>query len=130
MLGSTLLMYNIDRRTGTALKVLCQKTRIQWKEIAPEDYGQPLGALIGLPTPAAEAPAAPVTSFREPMLVMANLLRPQFDALLQGMRQQGIRVPLKAVLTPTNVSWSSLQLHDELVREHEAVTRGREDNQN
>ena len=130
MLGATLLMYNLDGPAGAALKVLCRKTRVQWKEVPPEDYARPLGALVGLPAPAAEAPAAPAVSFSEPMLVMAGLLRPQFDALLQGMRQQGIRVPLKAVLTPTNVTWTSLQLHDELIREHEAVTRGRQGDQN
>ena len=33
-------------------------------------------------------------------------------------------VGLKAVLTPTNMEWSSVRLHDELRREHEAVRYG------
>ena len=127
MLGGTLLLYNLDRRTGGAIKVLCAKLRLQWREIDPADYHKPLGALLGLPAQTEDevSDASPALPFREPMLVMANLLRPQFDALLQGMRQQGIRIPLKAILTPTNITWTSTQLHQELQREHEAV-RGKE----
>ena len=125
MLGGTLLLYNLDRRTGGAIKVLCAKLRLQWREIDPADYDKPLGALLGLPARTEAPDASPALPFREPMLVMANLLRPQFDALLQGMRQQGIRIPLKAVLTPPHITWTSAQLREELQREHEAV-RGKE----
>lgn len=126
MMGPTLLLYNLDAPAAAALKVLCRKHRIQWREVAPEDYGAALGGLVGLPAGAAEAPAAPAMPFRDPMLVMSNLLRPQFDALLRDMRAQGVRIPLKAVLTPANVGWSSFRLHDELVREHEAMAQGRQ----
>ena len=122
MPGPTLLLYNLDGRSGDALKALCRKHRIEWKDVAPADFGQTLGALVGLPSPKGVA-GAPAMPFRDAMLVMANLMRPQFDALLQDMRAAGVRVPLKAVLTPANVGWNAYQLHDELAREHEAMAR-------
>ena len=30
---------------------------------------------------------------------------------------------MKAALTPTNVHWNTLELHDELVREHEEMQK-------
>lgn len=117
------LLYNLEGDAGAPLRALCGKLGILWKDVAPADYGRPLGELAGLtgdPAPAASG-AAIRAPFREPMLVMVNLLRPQFDALLAGMREQGISIPLKAVLTPTSVRWDSYQLHDELAREDEAM---------
>lgn len=128
MLGPALLAYNLAGRDAVALKELCRGHGLLWKEIAPSEYALPLGALVGLPAaPVERAPAAPAAPFREPMLVMANLTRPQFDGLLGDMRSQGVRVPLKAVLTPVNVGWDSVRLHDELLREHEAMARRRPD---
>ena len=61
--------------------------------------------------------------FGEEMLVICNLTDAQMDQMLAYFRKEGIRIALKAALTPTNMSWSSIELHDELVREHEAVQR-------
>ncbi|MGN0968835.1 MAG: DUF3783 domain-containing protein, partial [Oscillospiraceae bacterium] len=50
----------------------------------------------------------------------------QMDALFQAFRRAKIpTVALKAVLTPTNRSWTSVQLHQELLQEHAAVQQGR-----
>ena len=123
MLAPTLLLFNLSGPAGDALKALCRRHGLRWTEVAPGDFGRPLGALVGLPAKAAAGPAAPVMPFQGPMLVMANLTRPQFDALLEDMRAQGVRVPLKAVLTPVNVGWNALRLHDELLREHEELRK-------
>jgi len=32
-------------------------------------------------------------------------------------------IPLKAVLTPSNMKWTAVQLHNELKNEHEAFRR-------
>ena len=47
------------------------------------------------------------------------------NAFLHGFRADKIPpVSLKAILTPTNAGWNALQLHDELVKEREAIQRG------
>ena len=38
------------------------------------------------------------------------------------MRQEKVNVPLKAVITETNLKWTSLALHDEITEEHKYMT--------
>ena len=124
MAGPLLLTYNLDARTDARLRALCQKLHLRYRAVLPEEYGETLGALAGIPTKAADVPG-PLASFSDPMLVMCHFLNTQFNAFLQGMRADGIRVPLKAVLTPSNVAWNAFELHDELAREHEAIQKGK-----
>ena len=45
------------------------------------------------------------------------------DALIAGLKKNGAgRVDLKAVLTPTNAGWNSLELYEEIKREHEKMS--------
>ena len=55
------------------------------------------------------------------MLVLCGLSGSQLDALLSSLRRSRVVVALKAVVTEDNAAWSSLQLHDELRQEHEAM---------
>ena len=52
--------------------------------------------------------------------LLSGAARP-FDALLSSLRRSRVVVALKAVVTEDNAAWSSLQLHDELRQEHEAM---------
>lgn len=116
-----ILAYNLDSMMASRLGALCQSQGIRLRPVAPREYALPVGALAGIPV-SAPPKASPVMGFREPMLVLCHILSPQLDALLAGMREAGLpRVALKAVLTPYNVAWSSIQLRDELMHEHEAV---------
>lgn len=118
-----LLTYNLDSITAAALKRACAPLQIRCRAVEPREYGLPVGALAGIPVSAPQADAL-AQGFADAMLVICFMLSDQLDALLAALRQAGIRVPLKAVLTPTNVAWSSAQLRDELAREHEAMKRG------
>lgn len=59
--------------------------------------------------------------FSDEMLVLCGLSGPQLDALLSSLRRSRVVVALKAVVTEDKPAWSSLQLHDELRQEHEAM---------
>ena len=79
-----------------------------------------VGYLCGLEGfSAAEEPAA--GSFSDEMLVLCGLTGAQLDALLSALRRSRELIPLKAVVTEDNAAWSSIKLHDELFREHEAM---------
>ena len=71
----------------------------------------------------AKAEKAPVEeAFSDPMLVFCNISNGKLDQLLTAMGRAGLpRIALKAMLTPTNRSWTSQQLWTELRREHEAM---------
>ena len=115
------LMYNLRGERGAHIRVICLKLRLRVREVRNEETGQPVGALAGLMSPRRDAAPEP---FSDEMLVFVNFDRPLLDRFLQELRAAHIPgVALKAVLTPTNMHWSSGQLHAEIAREHEALRK-------
>lgn len=116
------LLYNLDTPKGAKIRRMCLPLRIRTQLISPDCYSLPLGALAdGV---VEEVPGAEDT-FSEEMLVLVNFTGPLLEQFLQGFRRNKIPpVPLKAVLTPTNREWTSLQLHQELLRERQAIQQG------
>ena len=57
----------------------------------------------------------------QPMLVLDGFTSKRLDVLLRELRQQGVSVPYKAIVTEHNLPWTLRALYDELVREHEAM---------
>lgn len=89
--------------------------------VAKTDYNKTLAALAGLD----EDPAAvlPYTGgpLGERMLVLCGL-EDRLDALLPALAGAGAGPEcLKAVLTAHNRSWNALRLHQELLRERQAM---------
>ena len=122
MLQPVLLTYNLKPDVAAGLREICRAQDIRMTPVSPDDWSKPVGALAGIPV-ARPRPAQPTAGFDDEMLVMCHMLSDQLDAFLGAMRASGLRVPLKAVLTPTNVAWDSAALHDELAREHAAMGR-------
>lgn len=57
-------------------------------------------------------------------MVMYGFTQKRLDEFLKSMRRAGLPViPLKAVVTPYNVSWTFRALYEELEREEEAFLR-------
>ncbi len=120
------LLYNFtDEKRRRAVKALLFRFAIPCREVSPEAQAYPIGALLepnDLPHP--EGQAEEIEPFSDEMLVMHALSPRQFNGLLDGMRQAGVRVPLKAVVTPHNIGWSSRRLYGELRMEQEALRAG------
>ena len=120
--GPLVLMFNLDNPTGSKLRLLCMKLKLRARSVDPGQFGLPVGTLAGLLPP---AEPEPVTPFQDEMLLFCNMDGATLNAFLRGIRSAGIPgIALKAVLTPTNASWNAVALHDELVREHEAMQKG------
>ena len=145
------LLYNFrNEARRKKLKALLFRLALPSREVEPEEQGYPLGTLLGASDAAHGEPAAPETTpgepaapettpgepadpgaapgeeeaepFHEEMLVMHGLAPRQFHGLVDGLRQQGVLVPLKAVVTPHNIQWTSARLHRELRLEHAAMS--------
>ena len=59
------------------------------------------------------------SNFTDEMIVLKDFSSKQMDDFLAFFRENQIpSVALKAILTPVTQHWSSIQLHDELSREH------------
>ena len=124
MMGPLILAYNLDALAEARLQTLCARLRVRCRAVCADEYSLPLGTLAGIPAAGSTGDAS-AGSIDEPMLVMCFMLNDTFNAVLQGLRAKGMpRIPLKAVLTPTNVAWNSLQLYEELCREREAMRGG------
>mgnify|MGYP000213671689 FL=1 len=89
--------------------------------VARQDYNKPLAVLAGLDDD--RGTVLPFTGgpLGGRMVVFCGL-EDQMDALLPALRQAGIGPDcLKAVLTPHNRAWNAMTLHQELLREHQAM---------
>ena len=117
----TVLLYNLDNAKGQKIRLLCAGLKLRVRTVEKHEYGLPLAALLGHSPQGAVSggKAAGPGDFSDEMLVMAGLTGPALDRFLEGFKTLMIpRVALKAVVTPTNMTWNSLSLHRELVREH------------
>lgn len=118
-----LLMYNLNGDNGSRLRLLCAQMHIRIRNVSAEEFGQPVGALAGFCAPVPNAESA---GFDDEMLVLVNFDGNLLNRLLQQMRAAHIPpIVLKAVLTPTNMNWSSDRLHKEISSEHEAMLQQR-----
>ena len=108
------------------VKALLFRLGIPSREVPPEEQGMTLGALLneqGL-DPGISGKEETEGRFTGEMLVMHNLTPGQFHGLLDGLKRQGVLVPLKAVTTAANLRWTAVQLHAELMAEREALQAG------
>ena len=89
--------------------------------VARQDYNKPLAVLAGLD----DDPGTLLPFAGGPLggrMVVFCGLEDRMDALLPALRQAGIGPDcLKAVLTPINRTWNAVKLHEELLREHQAM---------
>lgn len=117
-------LYNLDTEKGRKIKALCLLLKIRVRPVNKEEYGLKLSALTGKGAP--EALPGEAQNFDDEMILMVNFTNAMVTSFLQEFRRKGIRpVALKAILTESNADWNSVQLHTELLREHEAMFGGK-----
>ena len=118
----TILVFNLNEARLSKLRFLCMKLGLAVKPVPAEDCCQPISALCGLSEP---AEASPADIFPEEMLIFCHMDNAQVNCFLQTAKQMRFApVALKAILTPTNVEWTPVQLCAELRQEREAVLKG------
>ena len=124
MAVETVLMYNCNDEQWAKLRQIFLMLRVRIRPVEADQYGLTLEDLLGR----SEEKATVEEEFSDPMLVFCNLPHEKLDHLLTAMGRAGLpRIALKAMLTPTNRTWTSQQLWTELRREHAAMEaqRGR-----
>ena len=117
------LLYNFtEEKRRRTVKALLFRFSIPCREVPPEEQHLPLGSVLGLEGFGTGADGAE-SPFTDEMMVMHGLSKRQFSGLLDGMKQAGVQVPLKAVVTSHNVGWSGQRLYREIRAEHEFMAR-------
>ena len=121
-MGQIILMYNLESDKGRRIKFICLKHKIRIKVVMPEQYLEPIGYLAGLPDLQPCKEVYKDQGFEDEMLVFKGFDSNTLNLFLREFSKNKIeRVALKAVLTPDNIKWNSLQLYEEIKKEHEAL---------
>lgn len=123
--AASALLYNFqdDDRTRQIRRYL-HRSGIATRIITAPEFLHPLGYLFEVPGFSASPMFNLGHNFTEEMMVMKDFSEQQLDDFLAFIRSAGLkRIDLKAILTPVNQHWNSLQLYQELSGEREAVLR-------
>ncbi|MBR2730441.1 MAG: DUF3783 domain-containing protein [Clostridia bacterium] len=112
---SKLLAFNLPEADHAAVvrAAILAKTKAAF--VTAADYDQTLAALL-------QAKTLPIGTYEgeipaESLLVMCNLSGAQMTNVLMSLRKSGTRVTYKAILTPTNLSWTPPQMLEEMAKE-------------
>lgn len=116
------LLYHTPESVLKRLTPLLRQQGISVRVIRKELYTVPLEMLLGLKQPD-KILQNPGIELPEPMMVMHGMSSEGVDTVLKLLRENQIRMDLKAVTTPTNLSWTALQMFAELQREREAFRK-------
>ena len=129
---ATVLCYNLKGTTkGRKIGLIFGFLGYRVRHVEKEEYSLPVGEVAeGRTTESINEEAGVKTKeieavFQDEMLLMFPENERMLDQALQRMRKEKVQVPLKAVLTEMNKNWTSVTLHDEIMREHEKMTGGK-----
>jgi hypothetical protein len=117
--AGTVLMYNCSGEEFSKLKQIFAMLRLRMRPVEPDRYHVSLGELsVGKGEPAEAVEPLP-----EPMLVFCGMGQALLNQVLEVIRVAKLPpIPLKAVLTESNLNWDTRQLHGELLKEREAIS--------
>ncbi len=121
----TVLLYNFnDDKKLRSLKMIFLRMGVRMRVITPDMYLEPIGALAHIKGFTQTGTRYEGPGFSDEMLVMNGFSNARLDELLHSLRKNHVeRIHLKAVVTAHNASWNSLELHGELTKEHQMMTK-------
>lgn len=117
------LFYNFSEERMRKAKFALLPLKIRTKTVSKSDYCQPLGYLAGIKGIEPVNADCDELSFDEEMIVLHNFTSKTIDSLIRALNKCGVgRVPLKAVITPTNKAWNSVQLYNAVKADYDEMT--------
>ncbi len=116
------LAYGIDDERRQALDAILQDMDIAAKYISDQDLAQSIGYLAGFAGFARKEEAGRHVDCGG-CVVMCAMPNARMNAFLKALQTQGVNIPLKAMVTANNQSWSFCKLLEELSNEHAAIGR-------
>lgn len=116
----TVLSYNISGEYLTLLENAVFASGMKHNLIPTEKAGETIGFLAGY---AGFSTNGTNISSDEECVIFSGISSKRLDVLLKNMRNAGLDIPLKAVVTAYNQNMSLDRLISELKKEHEAVEK-------
>lgn len=120
----TVLTYNLGEKTAVTEKAAAS-LGMKCIVIPADKAGESLGFLAGYN--GFTSNGSSVTAEGE-CVIFSGITGKRLDQLLKAMREAGLNIPLKAIVTAHNQSKSVEWLLEELKKEHEAMMRAKQAN--
>lgn len=120
----TVLLYNFDDVRLPKVKRALLPLKICVKTVDKKDFSQPIGYLVGMKDIEPVEEQYNDNGFTDEMLLMSGFTSAKIDALIKALHKNGVgRIDLKAVVTPTNKDWNSIELYKAVKADHEEMNR-------
>ncbi|MBQ8095389.1 MAG: DUF3783 domain-containing protein [Clostridia bacterium] len=117
-----IMLYGMDVFKENTVAGIAVQQKLSVRHISASEAATPLRELL-MPGTVADAPARDAP--KAEIMIMALESRAVLDGFLDALKSAGVVVPLKAVVTPTNVNWTVSELIQEITKEHEAMSAGK-----
>ncbi|RHM59538.1 MULTISPECIES: DUF3783 domain-containing protein [Coprobacillaceae] len=119
----TVLLYNIDKtEPGKAMISILKKLDVKVVIVKTKDLMNPVGYLLGNSDYKRSTDKIKEVP-QDEMMVLSGFDDKQVDVLLQIFQKANIPfIPLKAIVTETNIEWSFLQLLNNVKNEYMHLT--------
>lgn len=116
------LAYNFSDERLSKLRRALLPLKFRIKTVSPEEFSKPVGLLAGFKEVELDPDDDCPDGFDEEMLIMGGLTNGRIDALINALYKKGVgRIDLKAVLTPSNITWSSNRVYTQVKADHERM---------
>lgn len=114
------LLYNFnDPERLRQIRRYLNRQKVKTRIVTAPEFLHPLGYLFEIPGFHPSSQFNLGSNFSDEMIVLKDFSSAQMDGFLAFFHENQIPpIALKAMLTPVTQHWSSIQLHDELSREH------------
>lgn len=121
VMKETILLFHFsDKNRKNKLARALLPLHMKIREVAKEDYLQPVGYLAGNKELSPSEESYQGEEMEGEMMLMAGLSDMRVDMVLKAIRKSGAGpIPYKAVLTPSNQEWNVLKLFAEIKAEHD-----------
>ena len=120
---SVVLCYNLKgTKKGKKIAMIFGYLGYRVRHVEKKEYLKPIGILVGMDEEKEVSADYEGAGFDTEMLVMNAATEEMLDKALFLMRKEGVKVDLKAMVTPNNRSWTSLELQEEIAKEHRYMT--------
>lgn len=121
--NEVVLLYNMKPERLKTIKFVLLRMGVRMKNITRELYSQPIGYLTGIKGIDKLEEEYKGDGFQDEMLVLKGFSNLRIDELLRQLKKGNIeKIQLKAVVTEHNQFWNSIQLYEEIKKEHDIMS--------
>lgn len=119
----TVLLYNLkDSEKGKIINAILPQLGIKIRHVESKDILHPVGYLLTIDGYEPTVKSINDEKIEEEMLVIHNFSDEQIQVMLEILKNANVPlIPLKAIVTPTNVDWTFYALYQEIKKEHKMM---------